>query len=211
MSTVPRLHLTHGQVAWALCGGRAPDQRTLDSLRYLRQVGIPFTEEEQTVGRGNRLTYGFDHLIECAVALYAMRRGTRPRQAAAFLVAERKFLRKFYRQTYREIPEPAFEESWIFSGGKTTPSYGDEQFIRVHERYADTSGRIETMTLDETVTLKAGVADFVERYSDIVYPLVPLKPVLIEAVALARIAPELKRGRPARLPAPTETNPSQTG
>lgn len=197
----PRLSLTHGQVAWSLCAGRAADQRTLDCLRYLRQVGIPFTEEEQTVGRGNRLNYNFDHLIECAVALYAVRRGTKPRQAAAFLVADRKTLRELYRQAYRDIPPEAYDATWVKSAGRIIPTIADEQYLRVHDRYADTNGRIQSMTLDESISFKAGVSDLVEHHSDAVYALVPLKRVITETLAWARVAPVTPPGRPSRKPA----------
>ena len=58
MASVPRLNLTHGQVAWAICAGQPPDKVTVDRLRYLRQLNIPFSEDEVGVGRGNRLSFG---------------------------------------------------------------------------------------------------------------------------------------------------------
>ena len=56
MASIPRLALTHGQVAWALCAGQPPDQVTIDRLRYLRQLHVPFGADEVGVGRGNRLS-----------------------------------------------------------------------------------------------------------------------------------------------------------
>jgi len=204
MSQIPRLQLTHGQVAWSLCGGQPPDKRTLDALRYLRQLGVPFTKDELGVGRGNRLTYTFDHLVECAVAMYAIRRATKPSQAAQFLVLERNALRKMYREAFHECPEGALDAEWIKSRGHIVPTVSDERFIRVHDRYAETSGKIELMTMDEVMTFKAGIGDLVERHSNDIYALVPLKRVMLEAVALSRIAPVTPPGRPAaRLTAQT--------
>lgn len=197
---IPSLHLTHGQVAWALCGGQPPDRRTLDTLRYLRQLGVPFTEDELGIGRGNRLTYHYDHLIECAVALYAIRRGAKPRLAAGFLVGDRKTLRKLYRSTFLDRPEGAFDADWIESGGQIRPMLADEHFVRVHDRYADTGGKVEQMTLDEVMSYHASLADLVERYPDGVYPLVPLRRVILETVYWALRAPVTPPGRASSRP-----------
>ena len=89
MASVPRLNLTHGQVAWAICAGQPPDKVTVDRLRYLRQLNIPFSEDEVGVGRGNRLSFGFDHLIECAIAIWSMRRGTKPAEPIVAAVLNR--------------------------------------------------------------------------------------------------------------------------
>jgi hypothetical protein len=203
MPSIPRLQLTHGQVAWALCGGQPPDRRTLDALRYLRQLEVPFTEEEMGVGRGHRLSYGYDHLIECAVAMYAIRRGMKPRQAAGFLVAERKTLRTLYRSTFRDIPEAAFKAEWVKSRGQIKAVQDQEQFIRLHARYADTSGHIESMTLEEAITYQANVTDLVERYQNAIYPLVPLRRVILENLTWALIAPVTPPGRvPSRPDSP---------
>jgi hypothetical protein len=45
-----------------------------NDIRYLRQLGVPHSEEAVGAGRGNRIFYGFEELIECGVALYAIRR-----------------------------------------------------------------------------------------------------------------------------------------
>ena len=200
MPSAPHLHLTHGQVAWSLCGGQIPDQRTLDLLRYLRKLGIPFTEEEQGIGHGNRLTYKFDHLIECAVALYAIRRGMKPRHAAPYLESNRKELRKTYRRHFTNMADDALEAPWVKSHGKVKVVDSNEEFIRLHERYSDTSGKVEMMTMDEVVTFNANMADLAERYADVVYPLVPIRRVMTEAVAWARVAPVTRPGRPASKP-----------
>jgi len=55
-------------------------------LRYLRQLGVPFAKEELGGGHGNRIRYGFDHLIELGVALFGLQRGMAPRELAGILV-----------------------------------------------------------------------------------------------------------------------------
>ena len=200
MPRVPTLQLTHGQVAWALCSGQNPDRRTLDALRYLRQLGVPFTEEEQGTGRGNRLTYTFDHLIECAVAMYAIRRGMKPRQGADFLVGERKTLRKLYRSTFASAPPGALDAPWVLSRGKLGAVLDDEHFIRLHKRHADTSGKIDAMSMDEVITFGATMFDQVERYANEVVALVPLRRVMYEALAWAALAPITPPGRVAATP-----------
>jgi hypothetical protein len=80
MTTPPLdLHLTHGQVAWTLARGLPPSRALLDQLRYLRQLGVPFPKDELGGGRGHRIWYGFDQLIELGVAVFGLRRGMAPR------------------------------------------------------------------------------------------------------------------------------------
>src|SRR5229473_2796401 len=93
---VPELELSHGQVLWALASGRSPDQRLIDEVRYLRQLGVPFRSSELGRGRGNRLRYRYEHLLELGVAVFALHRGLKPREIAQFLVPKRRDLRELY-------------------------------------------------------------------------------------------------------------------
>src|SRR5215831_12019840 len=87
------LSLTHGQVAWVLGRGQPPSAQLHDQLRYLRQLGVPFSKQELGGGRGNRIRYGLDHLIELGVALFGLQRGMTPREVAGILVDHRAELR----------------------------------------------------------------------------------------------------------------------
>jgi hypothetical protein len=198
MPEIPRFKLTHGQVAWAICQGQKPDDQTLDALRYLRQLGVPFTEEERGVGRGNRLYYTFDHLIECAVAIFAIRRGVKPQMAASFLTGDRAVLRKLYRSEFRVCTDAALTADWVKSRGTIRPIMAGEQFIRLHEGFAERGGKIEMMTFDEIASYSASLGDLVERYPNRLYPLVPLRRVMLEVVAWALEAPVTPPGRPPR-------------
>ena len=82
MKFIPHLDLAIGQVAWILSFGKTATNQTLDQLRYLRSVGIPFTKEELGGGRGNRLRYSYYHLIETGVALFSMNLNIKPRNIA---------------------------------------------------------------------------------------------------------------------------------
>ena len=93
------LSLTHGQVAWALARGQPPSAQLIDQLRYLRQLGVPFSKAELGGGSGHRLRYGFDHLIELGVAVFGLERGMRPREIARILVDHRAELRRCYRDS----------------------------------------------------------------------------------------------------------------
>ena len=198
MASVPRFHLVHGQVAWAICNGQPPDAKTLDQLRYLRTLGVPFTEDELGIGRGNRLTYGYDHLIECGVAVWALRRGMKPRAVVEFLVGERTTLRKLYRRVLRDQPEGALEAPWVKSRGASVPTLANEYFIYLFKGYKEPGVRIEANTFDEAITFGAAFGDMVARVGHDVQPLCPLARLAIQLVARALVAPEPKRG-PAAL------------
>lgn len=209
MPSIPHLDLSHGQVAWALSQGSAPHRSTIDALRYLRLLGVPFTQEEQGSGSGIRLSYGFDQLIECAAAMYAIRHGAKPRHVGPRIAAERTALRKLFRQAFRECPAAALEAPWIQSRGKIQPTVADERFLRLHDSSGTALGRIETMTLDEVLSLRASFGDMVERIGTEVHVLVPIKRVMLEAVAWALIAPATPAGRRPKQPLTVDSNPQR--
>jgi hypothetical protein len=194
MLTIPRLHLTHGQVAWAICDGQPPDQKTFDQLRYLRQLGVPFTETELGVGRGNRLTYHYDQLIECGVEIWAMRRGVRPRQAAEFLAGERARLRKLYRKALHDQRDGAMQQPWIKSRGRIKPTLDKDYAIPLFKGSQDGPARFDLMTMDEVMTFNASLGDIVARRGHDVQPLVPLGRLVLQLVTWALEAPELRTG-----------------
>jgi|SRR6185312_16161283 len=193
--SIPRLKLSLGQVAWAICDGRPPDPVTIDRLRYLRQLGVPFEREGE--GSGNRRTYGFDQLIECALAMYAIRVRYKPSEVALVQVAERKALRRRARKIFSGLKEGELTAPWIKSRGAVREVLQDEQYIRLHARFSQTPGTFETVSwaeLDASPRLQ--FSDLIERYPDgNTRPLVPLKRVMLPAVAWALEAPETRPGR----------------
>jgi hypothetical protein len=188
------LSLTHGQVAWALARGQAPSAQLLDQLRYLRQLGVPFSEQELGGGRGNRIHYGFDHLIEMGVTLFGLQRGMAPRELARILVDHRAELRRCYRDTLVALPASAFEAEWVKSRGAVVPIM-NEIFLRLYDRYSERPGSFELVPGDPFAALMQ-FATVTERYpGGEVRTLLPLTRLVIELVAWARQAPEIKPGR----------------
>jgi hypothetical protein len=192
--SLPKLSLSHGQVAWALSLGQPPEQKLLDQLRYLRQLGVPFNESELGTGRGNRVRYRFDHLIEAGVGIAALRRGMRPKDIVGFLVGRRKELRKAYRSAYLEQPDTALAADWVKSRGRSVPLIGNERFVRLHDRYSDAPGKIEMIRQDEIGDL-SDFFSMVERYpGEKARTLLPLTRLVLELVAWALEAPETRPG-----------------
>jgi hypothetical protein len=188
------LSLTHGQVAWVLSGGQPPTAPLLDQLRYLRQLGVPFSKQELGGGRGNRIRYGFDHLIELGVALFGLQRGMRPREVAGILVEHRADFRRCYRDTLAALPPSAFEAEWVKSRGAMVPIM-NEIFLRLHDRYSERPGSFELVPGDPFAALMQ-LASVTERYpGGEVRTLLPLTRLVIELVAWAREAPEINPGR----------------
>lgn len=194
-TSLPKFNLTHGQVAWAISLGRSPEQKLLDQIRYLRQLGIPFDHAELGTGRGNRVVYKFDHLIELGLGVAALRRGMTPKEIAAFLVGHRKELRQLYRRAYRQQPAGAFDADWVKDRGRSVPLLSPETFLRLHDRFSDSPGKIERITQADTRDPKQ-LFRMVERYpGEQTRTLFPLSRLVIELVAWARIAPEIPPGR----------------
>jgi hypothetical protein len=194
MSFAPSLTLTHGQVLQALSRGHTPEPRLIDQVRYLRLLGVPFRTSELGTGRGNRVQYHFEHLIELGVAVWAIERGIKPKEIAMILVERRTFLRKLYKKSFVNQPESAIDADWVKSRGRLVPLLGDELFLRLHDRYSEKPGRIEALGLDEVESLR----DFLllaEKYpGEKARTLLPLTRLTLELVAWAREAPLLKPG-----------------
>src|SRR5262249_21806648 len=156
------LSWTHGQVAWALARGAPPAALLIDQLRYLRQLGVPFSKSELGSGRGHRIRYGFDHLIELGVALFGLQRGLAPREVAGILVDHRAELRRCYRDIVAALPDAAFEAEWVKSRGAMVPLI-NEAFLRLHDRYAEQPGSYELVPGDPLALLQQ-FATATERY-----------------------------------------------
>ena len=194
MTSPTDLSLTHGQVAWALARGPQPTPVLFDQLRYLRQLGVPFSKHELGGGRGNRIRYGFDQLIELGVALFGLQRGMAPREVAGILVEHRSELRRCYRDILTAQPEAAFEAEWVKSRGAMVPIM-NETFLRLHDRYSERRGSCELVGGDPFAFLSQ-FATVTERYpGGETRTLLPLTRLVIELVAWAREAPEIKPGR----------------
>ena len=142
MVSLTDLSLTHGQVAWALARGQQPTAMLTDQLRYLRQLGVPFSTQELGGGRGNRIRYRFDQLIELGVALFGLQRGMAPRKVAGILIEHRSELRRCYRDILTALPAAAFEAEWVKSRGAVVPIM-NETFVRLHDRYSERRGSFE--------------------------------------------------------------------
>src|SRR5258707_410399 len=121
MREPPSINLSHGQVLWTLSRGILPDSRLVDQVRYLRLLGVPFRKAELGKGRGNRLLYRYEHLIELGVGVWALERGMKPQEVAKSLIGQRKFLRQLYVRTFLEQPEQAIEAKWVKSRGRVVP------------------------------------------------------------------------------------------
>ena len=193
-SPFPKLNLSHGQVLYALGQGAPLDSATIDRVRYLRRLGVPFRGSELGTGRGNRLRYSFEHLVELGVALFALRRGMPPRDVARYIIEGRTRLRAYYRKAYEDQPAAALDEPWVRSRGRIIPFPGNEIFLRMHDRYSQEPGKIELITQSEVKNLSDLFA-LVERYpGEESRTLLPLTRLVLELVVWAQEAPEISPG-----------------
>jgi hypothetical protein len=194
MTEPPLLSLSHGQILWTLSRGNLPEARLVDQVRYLRLLGVPFRKAELGKGRGTRLVYRYEHLIELGVGVWALERGMKPQEVAKFLISQRKFLRQFYAKAFLEQPEQAIDAAWVKSRGRVVPLLGDEIFLRLHDRYSTAPGKIELVQQDEISQLSDFMA-LAEKYpGEKTRTLLPLTRLILELVAWAREAPETRPG-----------------
>lgn len=200
---IPRLALSLGQLAWSLNLGVEPPKRPLlNQLNYLRQLGIPFAKDDASAaGSGNRLTYGYDELIECGVALTAVQQNMKLADLEPVIVAPRNKLRRLYRKALQEQPELALQSPWIKKRGREIPILGQEILLILHDRYADRPGRIDIIA-DEDFD---PIADFLNlaqgRGHKVGQHRIYLTRMVLQWTAWALEAPPTRAGRkPARTP-----------
>jgi hypothetical protein len=141
------MSLTRGQVAWAVCWGRTPEQPVLDQLRYLKQLGIPFEDGAQGKGRGNRLTYTFYDLMDAAVAMEALRWGI-PARLLKHLVERRPAIRKAYLKCFKNIPEAAYADLAALKPTTQTTVFENDVYIFFQGRFSSSPG--DTDIVDTT-------------------------------------------------------------
>jgi len=195
-SPIPRLSLTHGQAVWALCSGEPASAPVLDQLRYLRQLGIPFNASELGTGRGNRILYNYDQLVETGVGLFGLRRGMRPIEIARLIIDNRQEFRRLYRKAYRDQPAAVIQAFEIKNRDDGPVIFPVEMFLLLYDRFSDKPGTYEV--------IQSGNTDPVSPFAHLTraYPaaewaraLLPLTNLVLDLVAWAREAPEIKPGR----------------
>jgi hypothetical protein len=92
------------------------------------------------------------------------------------------------------LPPSAFEQAWVKSRGAVVPIM-DEVFLRLHDRYSERHGTFELVPGDAFAALTQ-IEALTEKYpGGEVRTLLPLTRLVLELVAWAREAPEIKPGR----------------
>ena len=190
---IPDLQLSLGQLAWTLNLGQTPPQHLFDRLRYLRQIGIPFDPNDQLTGTGNRLTYSYEDLIECGLALYAMDNGLKPKDLKLILVKHREALRPIYREALACREEGVLHEPWVKKRGLAGSLNEKDISLRLHDRYSKTPGKVEVVINDGTTI--GSLVNTVEIAPDGTrLRMTPLSSLAIQWTAWALEAPIFKTG-----------------
>jgi hypothetical protein len=203
---IPNLHLSAGQLLWVLNRGRPPDARLRNEVRYLRQLGVPHAEDEVSEGRGNRIFYRYEDLIELGVAIHAIRHGLKPRDAASILIKARPDFQDVYRKALEEMPEAALTAEWIKNRGTVGVLFENEIWLRLHDRYSQTPGKFDVASRkashdpqENEIKKLINLFGVSEQFDDgNERPLIPLTRIAIELTAWALEAPDVRPGRVAQ-------------
>lgn len=192
---LPDLDLTLGQILWAIRYGHEPDQHFRDQIRYLRLLDIPGASSTQASGPGKRIRYGFADLIELGLAVTGLDLGFRPKDIAAVLVGHREGMHRLYAETWLELPDAALSADWIKSRGRLKPIMADEVFLRLHDRRGKKWGQIDLVGPGQAGD-PLPILEPVERFgNEAPRRLIPLKRLMLQWVAWALEAPDIKPGR----------------
>ncbi|QCI79150.1 hypothetical protein E6W36_05020 [Hankyongella ginsenosidimutans] len=111
------------------------------------------------------------------------------------LVGQREGMHRLYANAWLELPDAAIAADWVKSRGRIKPLIADEMFVRLHDRRGEKWGQIDLIGAQE-----AGDAlpmlEPVERFgSEAPRRLIPLKRLMLQWVAWALEAPDIKPGR----------------
>jgi len=196
---LPVLHLTHGQLLWAIRYGRDPNQQLKDQVRYLRTLGIPAAAKEQARGPGSRIEYDYFDLMEIGLAVTGLDLQSRPQDIAAVLVGQREGMHNVYRSAWTETPAAALHADWVKTRGRQTALVQDELYLRLHNRRSEKWGQIDLVSAEEASD-KLPIFEPIERFAE--GPperLIPIKRLMTQWVVWAFEAPPTKPG-----PAPRE-------
>lgn len=207
-----QLTFTHGQLAWVVAGGHflAPPRwrRVMAHLRYLRQLGIPFCEARRGTGRGHRIRYSLDELMEVAVGLYALRQDVRPQVMASILRRHRTRLRRVYREALAERPAPALAPPALQTGDPLVALPDDTRVLWVATRSSATPDHYELVVPDQATDHATDVQEIDEMPEEIVEVAaivdgpteirIPLTSVVWAVAYWAERVPEINPGRKSR-------------
>ena len=114
---------------------------------------------------------------------------------ARILIDRRDEFRRLFRDVLTALPAGSFGAEWVKSRGAIVPLISGEIFMRLHDRYSEKPGTVELVPGDgfaAVIQLRA----VTETYpGGEVRTLLPLTRLVLELVAWAREAPEIKPGR----------------
>ena len=101
-----QIDLVHGQAHWVLrhfyMSAPDTDESFNALLKSLRVGGVPFSPEELGSGIGRNVRYGYEHIMELALALAFRTQGVLPRYFVSVIAKNREVLRRYFRQAYLE-------------------------------------------------------------------------------------------------------------
>ena len=191
---IPQLHLSFGQVLWALSFGEAPQRHLIDKVNYLRKLGIPFPKEKRTAGSGNRVHYSYYDLIECGVAYHALMNGMKPKDIVEVLAEGRASMHSIYAQALEEQPDSCLTADWVKSKGRIKALQENEIFLRLHDRYAQKPNSIEVVPHASEGDQLLNIFDSLEQHGNQIVRNVPLTHLAMQWTYWALQAPELRTG-----------------
>lgn len=191
------IRLSHGQVLWVLHAAfewpGSPDPAFSSYVKYLRREGIPFDNREDGHGPGINRVYQYVHVMELALALTFRTQGIFKSDVVHLLAGCRGELRDAFLRAWTE------RESW--KGKPISVDLPGVHPIKVrgvwldpHLRYIDAQtvsvGPIDVISPAKALTTIVGAG----RQMMFRDPI-NLSNIAEEIVRLAKIAPEIKRGR----------------
>jgi hypothetical protein len=193
------ISLSHGQAMWVIEAMQIAawlDPAGLNAtLKKYRRHLVPFSEEELQKPRWAEVRYRFEHLLEIVVALKMTGDGIAFRHVVSMLTRDRTKLRLMYRKAFLEAETGLGAPYEIPSPEGRAP-----RSIVISGLYLDFSAmaRVDGILLS-TSPLVLDPWEALLRYMGFyqlhMFPLIRISQLATEAVRLAELAPEVKRGR----------------
>lgn len=208
------LRLSHGAVRFVLQSmnfGHEDGEAAFDAtLKALRRAGVPFGTAAPAGGGGKDVVYGDEDLAELVVALGLLEQGLRLRHVGMLFRAARSELRPLLREVIDGAGSGAGEQAEITvcTQGRNGPVPADDRPMRIKAAgvwlawptVCRSSGIMEYRP-PRLVGPGDAVDLFMRGQSTLRFrPPLPISDLLQTALALAREAPRIRRGRRPGIP-----------
>ena len=202
---IQSLKLSHGQALLVVRGTRLAAHMTdtafQSMVKKFRREHLPFEPNEDKSWQWEEVVYGFEHVVELAVAFKMQADGIAFRHITGLLIKHRPKLHKFYREAYLEA-EAGRGIPRTLLNTNANPQSNEATKIGIGGLYLDFRATYSNGIMNSSGPILLDPVQATERFMSIYdglypYPPLALSQICQRIVKIAEATPPVKRGRKA--------------